>query len=53
MLVFDLMGNVHPEVLAEVLGTDLVIGSGEPLSESSDHGLDHGETFTFGNDGSD
>ena len=53
MSVFDPMGNVHPEALAEVVGMDLVIRSGELLPKSSDHRSDHRETFTFGNDGSD
>ena len=51
--VFDLLGNVCPELLAESIGVGVVLGSGEPSLESSVHGLDQGETFTFGNDGSD
>ena len=47
------MGNVCPEVLAEVPGMGLIIGSGEPSPESSDYRLDCGETFAFGNNGSD
>ena len=38
------MGNV---------GVDVTVGSGEPSLESSVHGLDQGETFTFGNNGLD
>ena len=53
VLVFDVMGNVCPEVLAEIPRMGLTIGSGEPSPESSEHGLDCGETFTFSNDGSD
>ena len=51
--VFDLMGNVRPELLAGSVGVALVIGSGEPLPESSAQGSDEGESFAFGNDGSD
>ena len=53
MEVFDLLGNVCPELLAENVGVGVVLGSGEPLPESSVHGSDQGETFTFGNDGLD
>ena len=48
--VFNTMGNVHLEVLAKIPGMDLTIGSGEPSPESSEHGLDLGETFAFGGD---
>ena len=51
--VYDSLGNIHPELLAESAGVGVMIGSGEPSPESSDNGLDHGETFTFGNNGSD
>ena len=51
--VFDLLGNICPELLAESLGISLMVGSGELSPESSDNRLDHGETFPFGNDGSD
>ena len=51
--VFDLLVNVCLELLAESLGVGVVLGSGELLPESSVHGLDQGETFTFGNNGSD
>ena len=51
--VFNSLGNVHPELLAESVGVGIVLGSGEPLPESSVHGSDQGETFTFGNNGSD
>ena len=47
--VFDLLGNVCSELLAESLGISIVVGSGEPLPESSDNRSDRGETFTFGN----
>ena len=47
------MENICPEVLAKVPRMGLTIGSGELLPESSENGLDHGETFAFGNDGSD
>ena len=53
MEVFDLLGNVHLELLVESVGVGVVLGSGEPSLESSVHGSDQGETFTFGNDGSD
>ena len=51
--VYDSLGNVRLELLVESLGVSLMIGSGEPSPESSDNGLDHGETFAFGNDGLD
>ena len=51
--VFDSLGNVHPELLAGSVGVGIVIGSGELLPESSTHGSDQGETFTFSNNGSD
>ena len=51
--VFDSLGNVHPELLAESVGVDVILGSGEPSLESRVHGLDQGETFAFGNNGSD
>ena len=53
MEVFDSLGNVHPELLAESVGVGVVLGSGELSPESSVHGLDQGETFAFGNDGLD
>ena len=53
MEVFDLLRNVRPELLAESAEVGVVIRSGEPLPESSDNGSDRGESFTFGNDGSD
>ena len=51
--VFDSLGNVHPELLVGNVGVDITVGSGEPLPESSVHGSDQGESFAFGNDGSD
>ena len=45
--IFDSLGNLHPELLAESAGVGIVIGSGEPSPESSRNGLDCGETFTF------
>ena len=51
--VFDSMGNVRPELLAGSVGVALVVGSGEPSPESSVRGSDEGESFAFGNDGSD
>ena len=51
--VFDLLGNVCPELLMGSVGVDVMVGSGEPLPESSVHGSDQGESFAFGNDGSD
>ena len=51
--VFDPLGNVRPELLMGNVGVDVMVGSGEPSPESSVHGLDQGESFTFGNDGSD
>ena len=53
MAVFDLLGHVCPELLMGNVGVDVVVGSGELLPESSIHGLDQGESFTFGNDGLD
>ena len=53
MEVFDSLGNVRPELLAGSVGVAVVVGSGEPSPESSVHGLDEGEIFAFGNDGSD
>ena len=53
MEVFDSLGNVCPELLMRNVGVDVTVGSGELLPESSVHGLDQGETFAFGNDGSD
>ena len=47
------LGNVHPELLMGNVGVDVTVGSGEPLPESSVHGLDQGESFTFGNNGLD
>ena len=51
--VFDVMGNIHPEVLAKIPRMGLMIGSGEPPPGSGVNGLDCGETFAFGNDGLD
>ena len=51
--VSNLLGNIRLELLAGSVGVGVVVGSGEPLPESSVHGLDEGETFAFGNDGSD
>ena len=51
--VFDPLGNVCPELLMGNVGVDVMVGSGEPSPESSVHGSDQGESFTFGNDGSD
>ena len=51
--VFDLLGNIHPELLMGNVGVDVTVGSGEPSPESSVHGSDQGESFAFGNDGSD
>ena len=51
--VFDPLGNVRPELLMGNVGVDVTVGSGEPSPESSVHGLDQGESFAFGNDGSD
>ena len=47
--VLNVLGNMCLEVLAKVPGMSLVIGSRELLSETSNNRLDHGETFTFGN----
>ena len=51
--VFDPLGNVRPELLVGNVGVDVTVGSGEPSPESSVHGSDQGESFAFGNDGSD
>ena len=51
--VFDLLGNVRPELLVGNVGVDVTVGSGEPSPESSVHGSDQGESFAFGNNGSD
>ena len=51
--VFDPLGNVRPELLVGNVGVDVTVGSGEPSPESSVHGLDQGESFAFGNNGSD
>ena len=51
--VFNSLGNVHPEFLVGSVGVAIVIGSGEPLPESSVQGSDKGESFAFGNDGLD
>ena len=49
--VFDMLGNIHLELLVESVGVGIMIGSGEPSPKSSDNGLDHGESFAFGNNG--
>ena len=51
--VFNSLGNIRLELLAESAGVGVMIGSGELSPESSDNGLDHDETFAFGNNGSD
>ena len=51
--VIDSLGNVHSELLVESVGVGVMLGSGELLPESSVHGSDQRETFTFGNNGSD
>ena len=51
--VFNPLGNVHLELLMGNVGVDVTVGSGEPSPESSVHGSDQGESFTFGNNGSD
>ena len=51
--VFNPLGNVRPELLMGNVGVDVTGGSGEPSPESSVHGSDQGESFTFGNNGSD
>ena len=51
--VFDSLGNVRPELLMGNVGVNVTVGSGEPSPESSVHGSDQGESFAFGNDGSD
>ena len=48
--VFDLLGNVRPELLMGNVGMDIAVGSGEPSPESSVHDSDQGETFAFSND---
>ena len=53
MQIFNVMGNICLEVLAEVPGMELMIRSGGLSTESSIHGSHQGETFTFGNDGLD
>ena len=53
MEVFDPLGNVRPELLMGNVGVDVMVGSGELSPESSVHGSDQGESFAFGNDGSD
>ena len=53
MGVFDLLGNVHLELLVGSVGVAVAVGSGEPSPESSVHGSDKGESFAFGNDGPD
>ena len=53
MEVFDLLRNIHPDLLVESMGVGIVIGSGELLPESSNNGSDCGESFAFGNNGSD
>ena len=53
MEVFDLLGNVHLELLAGSVGVGVMVGSGEPSPVSSIHGSDQGETFAFSNNGSD
>ena len=53
MEVFDLLGNVCLELLAESVGVGVMLGSGELSPESSVHGSDQGETFAFDNNGSD
>ena len=53
MEVFDPLGNIRPELLMGNVGVDVMVGSGEPSPESSVYGLDQGESFAFGNDGSD
>ena len=42
--VFDLLGNIRPELLMGNVGVDVTVGSGEPSPESSVHGLDQGES---------
>ena len=51
--VFNPLGNICPELLVGNVGVDVTVGSGEPSPESSVHGSDQGESFAFGNDGSD
>ena len=51
--VFNPLGNVRLELLLGNVGVDVTVGSGEPSPESSVHGSDQGESFAFGNDGSD
>ena len=51
--VFDLLGNVRPELLMGNVGVDVTVGCGELSPQSSVHGLDQGESFAFGNDGLD
>ena len=49
--VFNQLGNIHLELLAESGGVGVMIRSGEPSLESIHNRSDRGETFTFGNDG--
>ena len=51
--VFDLLGNIRPELLMGNVGVDVTVGSGELSPESSVHGSDQRESFAFGNDGLD
>ena len=51
--VFDSLGNIRLELLAESSGVSIMIGSREPLPKSTNNRSDHGETFAFGNNGSD
>ena len=51
--VFDPLGNICLELLMGNVRVDVTVGSGEPSPESSVHGSDQGESFAFGNDGSD
>ena len=42
MEVFNLLGNVHLELLLGNVGVDITVGSGELSLESSVHGSDQG-----------
>ena len=53
MEVFDVLGNVRPELLRGDVGVEVTVGSGEPSPKSSVHGSDQEESFTFGNNGLD
>ena len=53
MEVFDSLGNVHPELLAENAGVGIMIRSGELSPENSNISLDRGESFAFDNNGLD